>query len=451
MSATSPPRSGRFLRAALGCVALRGAAPGAEACDVPVFRYAMYNWVPAPHYIFYLHEGHSGEDESIRRANRAIEAPIRERPPANVLFEPVDLAERSQRERLPGLVANVWDQHDPKAGPLYVVVSPWGHVRFAGRLDEDTWAAMLDSPTRRKIAHEFEAGAAVVLVLLEGDRAADNHRARDQIDRAITEAIRLGGAGRTFPSPIGRGVGGEGTAAQDIEPPAAPEDGPHSNPLPKGEGTAGESLPKGEGAVDAGAPSAQPLRIEVVALSRSDPAEKWFVEDLMSVEDDLAEHAGEPIVFALYGRGRAMPPCVGGGITRENLLAQLTFLGGPCSCLARDENPGVDLLFRRDWDALADALAVADDARPLADGQLTYGEFVPGPSSAAPEDPSFVEPFPTEPDLPVDLSASASSSSGSAFGSSESLAGRQMWIAGGVLGVGVLAILLVGALLWRRA
>ena len=117
------------------------------------------------------------------------------------------------------------------------------------------------------------------------------------------------------------------------------------------------------------------MKIAVVKVSRTDPAEKWLVKMLLAVEPDLndAEYAKDPMVFAVYGRGRAMPPYVGKGITTENLLDCVTFLAGACSCTVKDRNPGVDLLMRFDWDAAAEVMA-RDDPE-LADQFFEEREF----------------------------------------------------------------------------
>jgi hypothetical protein len=117
--------------------------------------------------------------------------------------------------------------------------------------------------------------------------------------------------------------------------------------------------------------------VALLTVQRNDPAETWFVRNLMAIEPDLAKYPAEPMLFAVYGRGRTMMPYIGKGITPDNLTRCLTYLTGPCSCVLKAENPGEDLLMRWDWRATADALAAADESQPLADGQLAYHEFMP--------------------------------------------------------------------------
>ncbi|MBN2024106.1 MAG: hypothetical protein JW809_15085 [Pirellulales bacterium] len=372
------------------------AAHSAQACDTPVYRYALYNWAPAPHHVFYLHRGGEGEDEPIRQVNRLLVSLSMQQPPANLVFKPVDMADPRQTERLPRLVADAWDERGPDAGPLHLVVSPWGHARLAGRLDEATLGAMLDSPARREIAQRLAEGNAAVFVVLDGGDPAENDRVRREIDVAIRGAAALG-----------------------------------SDP--------------------AGTAATTPPRIALVGVARSDPAETWFVEDLTSVEPDLKNYADEPIVFAVYGRGRIMLPYVGRGITSDNLLRCVAFLGGPCACEVKEDNPGADLLFRWDWEATADALAAEDDSRPLAEGQLTYDEFVPddvrrpgAPDASSEDGPS------DEPSVFVDETTEPIAPSPVPPPSTESFAGRQLWLVGAGSGLAAVVILLAGTLWLRR-
>jgi hypothetical protein len=83
------------------------------------------------------------------------------------------------------------------------------------------------------------------------------------------------------------------------------------------------------------------------------------------------------MIFVVYGRGRTMLPCIGRGITWDNLVQCVAFLAGACSCQVKAGNPGADLLIRWDWQSTADALAAAE-GEPVGDGPLSYHEFTPG-------------------------------------------------------------------------
>jgi hypothetical protein len=72
---------------------------------------------------------------------------------------------------------------------------------------------------------------------------------------------------------------------------------------------------------------------------------------LVRAEPDLAERS-DPMAFPVFGRGRALLPLVGPGITAENIRDSAAFLVGPCSCQIKELNPGFDLLLSAFWDQL---------------------------------------------------------------------------------------------------
>ncbi len=59
----------------------------------------------------------------------------------------------------------------------------------------------------------------------------------------------------------------------------------------------------------------------------------------------------------IYGRGRALFSSLGKGIQRDNLIQDVEFITGACSCTVKEQNPGVDLLMSYNWNAVAEALS----------------------------------------------------------------------------------------------
>jgi hypothetical protein len=96
------------------------------------------------------------------------------------------------------------------------------------------------------------------------------------------------------------------------------------------------------------------LEFSLLRISRNDAAENTFTQMLLSTEPDLAA-VREPIVFPIFGRGRALYALVGKGIQAETIEQAATFLIGKCSCQVKEQNPGTDLLLTADWNALAKA------------------------------------------------------------------------------------------------
>ncbi|MHC4680903.1 MAG: hypothetical protein ACYTEK_19655, partial [Planctomycetota bacterium] len=93
------------------------------------------------------------------------------------------------------------------------------------------------------------------------------------------------------------------------------------------------------------------FEFSTLSLSRSDPNEQFLLAMLLNSEPDLDEYAGEPILFPVFGRGRALYALVGEGINTDNIREAVGFLTGPCGCEVKMLNPGVDLLMAFNWDA----------------------------------------------------------------------------------------------------
>ena len=135
------------------------------------------------------------------------------------------------------------------------------------------------------------------------------------------------------------------------------------------------------------------LRLEFssIRVSRNDPKERWFVESLLNSETDLKD-LKEPMVFPIFGQGRALYALVGKGISSETIDNAAIFLTGSCSCEVKEQNPGVDLLMSADWVGLLrkQATAVVNNSTtnvPTAPAPQTAPETVTfSGSSATPAD-----------------------------------------------------------------
>jgi len=120
----------------------------------------------------------------------------------------------------------------------------------------------------------------------------------------------------------------------------------------------------------------------VLRVSRTDPAERFLVRMLLATEADLNRRPG-PLVFPVFGRGRALNALVGAGISEENLTRKAEFLLAACSCKVKEANPGVDLLLSADWPMVPSSEAVVDsEAEPTP---------IPLPTTRAPATKSAPE------------------------------------------------------------
>lgn len=89
--------------------------------------------------------------------------------------------------------------------------------------------------------------------------------------------------------------------------------------------------------------------ISVVELDRNNREEKHFVSMLLNVEDDLKE-INEPMLFGVFGRFRVLEPLLAKGISKDNINLMIDFLSADCSCLIKDNLPGMSMLFKGNWE-----------------------------------------------------------------------------------------------------
>jgi hypothetical protein len=319
------------LRLGAATALLLGIGSAACACDTPVYRYAMYRWEPAAYSVWCFHRGEPGKDVAeVHRRLDQLGGTVS--PSTNLRFESVDLAAKDSLEKVPPWVKKAWEARAADPLPTYLVFTPWRTELLAGRLDAASVEAIAESPARKQIAQMLDKGHMAVFLLLPGKDPQQN----GQAEKAVQEVIAKVRSGKVAMGP-----------ATVEEPAKQPAD---TSARQKTDGGAADKVP--------GTPAAPPPpELGLVKIERSDKAEAWLVRPLATVESELPEAVGQPMVFAAYGRGRVLPPCIGKGITPDNLLEQLAFLAGACSCIIKDQQPGVDLLFRWDWQATAERLA----------------------------------------------------------------------------------------------
>jgi hypothetical protein len=292
----------------------------AAACDTPVYRFSMYSrrWAPWSYVAFYLYPGQEAAADA--EANEKLKKWIAEKQEhTNLLFQAVNAAEAASLQQLPSCVRRAWQSRKDKSQSLHVVVSPTAtqpaaQEVFAGRLQAADVASLVDSPARREMASSLAQGH-LVLILLKG-KQADQNAAAEKTIREVMESINTGKI--------------------DLERSIQPE-----------------SLLPARPAASAGGEKVRRLKAALLTVSRADPRETWLVRMLQRVDADLDPLSDQPMAFWIYGRGRALSPTVGQGITQEHLLEDVQLLVGPCTCEIKEQNPGADLLTTTDWEAAA--------------------------------------------------------------------------------------------------
>jgi hypothetical protein len=220
--------------------------------------------------------------------------------------------------------AKVWRRHSPKSLPWFVV-----RLAEAEETQPDAWAGPLtaaalqqvvDSKARQTMIGHLSRGVSAVFVLLESGAKDDDEAAAKLLEAELARITPL------------------------VKLPEQSADGPQLL-------------------------TALPLKASftTLRLSRDDPSEQGLVRMLLGSEPDLDKVRG-PIVFPVFGRGRALCSLFGENLSGEQLHNMALFLCGECSCTVKELNPGVDLLLAADWPLLLReaeaALAEAESSAP---------------------------------------------------------------------------------------
>jgi hypothetical protein len=310
------------------CAAILCVAAPAWACSVPVFRYALEKWPNDPYQAVLFHRGElTAELEAVAERlgpdGRAGEMF------ANVEFRAVDVEGIDTTTPQGRIDGQLWQELEAQAVPMprlvlyYPLSLPISVPVWQGEPTTANADRLINSPIRRQLAERILKGETAVWLLLEsGDKAKDD-AALAQLEAGLRRAEK------------------------EIELPAAdPQD-----------------VADGLISVDQ---EALRVRFSTLRLSRENTDEAALVGMLLHSEPDLLdpEYAHEPMAFAVFGRGRALPPWVGKGITEEAALTDGQFLCGACTCQIKGQNPGVDLLTATDWNTLITPQLEVDDTPP---------------------------------------------------------------------------------------
>lgn len=359
-----------------GILAVLGAgwcSPGARACDVPVFRYAIQEWPAAPYDLIVLHRGALAPAET-QVVEKLREGSAQESSYSNlrvILVNQDDLTSKAKEA-----VKAIGDDAGKTDLPCIVLRYPVGEkvqgTVWSGPLTMENAALVLDSPARREIADRLLRGDAAVWVFLESGNSEKDAAAKSLLEgclKKMEETLELLDGSDIYYS-------GSPVLPTPNEPTPAP--GSESPP---------ENAPPDE------------IRFSIVSVSRTDPVEGVLVEMLQHSELDLVELASEPMAFPIFGRGRALFALVGRGINEDNVAEACDFVVGACTCEAKELNPGTDLLIAADWETGLRARAAQQPLVGLgAMAAAASDQAAAGGSEAG--DPSATAPAPETPEVP---------------------------------------------------
>ncbi len=275
----------------------------ALACSTPVFRYALERWAADYYEAVFIHRGPLSQVDKqlldkLRQDGSEDEALL------NLRVLEMDIAS-STDEKVKTLLMS---EDVPETLPVLVLWYPWQKGRtppvWQGRLTPSTVKAFLESPARQQLAERLTEGQTAVWLFIESGNAAKDKAALELLEKELDTA----------------------TSELKEEAESMPEEltGPELN-----------------------------YEFSVLPVSRSDPNESMLLSLLLGSEPDLDEYSDKPVIFPVFGRGRALYALIGEGINTDNIRETIAFIVGPCGCEIKMMNPGVDLLMAANWDAAA--------------------------------------------------------------------------------------------------
>ena len=320
MPATASPRSG--WNALVFSLALLSTA---GACQVPVFRFALERWDADRYEVVVRLAGAEPNDAEGAVVDFLKETAENEEILPNFFVR----VETQQAGAESGKLALFYPRFYPAAAQ--VDVAPI----WSGALTLENARKLVDSPARRELVKRILSGESATWVVVRSGNPEKDQTAV----KTMAEALKESEEALEIP---------DGVVTID----AVDEAGFISDP---------DNILRSE----------VPLKIafSVLEVDRDDPAEALFLPMLLNLESDLGEYANEPMVFPVFGRGRALEPLIGKGIRLDNVLDHAAYLCGACSCEVKSQNPGMDLLVAANWDAaLQDSSVFVEKVLPPLEG-----------------------------------------------------------------------------------
>jgi len=309
---------------------LLSGVPRAQACKVPVFRYALERWQPEVYLMTIFTTGAltQAEQELVDwlRAPEVTHHLLQTEVDDVTMPAEGQAAQRRQQAAAQSLPWCALDYPPHLGVPTNIWCAP---------LQRDALALVPVSPARREIAQRLARDNAVVWLLLECGNAARDEEIAARLAALLEDArtnILL----------------------------------PHQIEAPEFEDVHQE--------YDTNLVFF-PTLIRVV---RTNEAEAVLIRTLTHVYPELLT-TNEPVAFPIIGRGRAFTALIGEQIARDLVMAWSALIAGPCACEIKEQNPGIDLFIPCDWDAMILDRMVYDPPAPPLTG---FDAFRP-PDAAA--------------------------------------------------------------------
>ncbi len=291
----------------------------ANACTVPVFRYALDHWPSEPW---------------------QLDAPI-----GAFTEEPLSAALRNLGATSPlNLTASPQDAGDVAKLYFPVQTSPEKTVAWQGKLDATTWDQLTNSPARQELTKRILAGESAVWVMVHGSDAAEREALETRINKRTAFL--------------------ESAAQLPIIDPNDPDSqlGPGPDVM---------------------------LKFSSLKIARTDPQEAVLAAMLAGTKGLAALPPEQSFAALVFGRGRVLGAWPASDLSESFIDDTTLFLIKACSCQAKAQNPGWDLLMNTNWDQ---SLRAIEDARTTPRPAPAKPEMVsitPSPSGTTVATSSF--------------------------------------------------------------
>ena len=290
------------------------------SCPIPVFRYALEYW-KADDYtleIFYQNSLNPEEKELVNLLGKASSD-------GNIKVN-LDLKKTDIKGGIQNINHSYFNDLSIDGLPWMVLryprISGIKKIIWTSPLNRENVNLLLNSPVRNIISAKLLEDVSAVWVFLESGNKKKDRRALDVLEKNLK---------RLEKTLVLRDPAIWWRDSQDIKEGNVPE-----------------------------------IKFDVISVSRHDEREKPLIEMLLNSEIDLKEFESEPMVFPVYGRGIILYAIVGKGINEWNIRDAAEFVTGDCSCQAKVNNPGLDLLISMDWDKHVEHLTDISRVNPLS-------------------------------------------------------------------------------------
>ncbi|QDT08454.1 hypothetical protein [Planctomycetes bacterium K23_9] len=262
-------------------------AATAQACNIPVFRYALERWKPdaCEILVFFPDQLTKQQESALERQGKASPR--------------ITITRDTKTSKIGGdkgpLIAQAVVRCKVNGGKVLEV--------WKGNPSHLPELQLADSPARQEIQRRLLKGDSIVWLVLESEDEKKNRAIKQQLD----DRFQL--------------------LADKLQ-------------LPEGIGLPGSELF-----------SETPLLLQFSTLTiAANNPEEVFLSTLLTKIEGSAYRNGEPLVVPIFGRGRALEVIPANELS-DQLIDDLTvFLSGACSCQVKERNPGFDLLITADWD-----------------------------------------------------------------------------------------------------